>query len=148
MGNMLMIGLIGGAALLVVLIIFGLLISQSRKVDLDDVPEGEDPEWIHSTIPEETREATLADGEGVTLYDHDPGEDLAAPFAEQIEDLVRAEIQSNPVLRPFDVDFGTAPDGGIEFHIQGETYLAIDEIPHQEVREEIKKAIAKYNQEG
>jgi len=148
MSNLLMIGIIGGAVLLVVFIIFGLLISSSRKIDLDAVPEGESPEWIQSDIPEETREATLADREGITLYDHDPGEDLAAPFAEQIEDIVRAAVQADPDLRMYDVDFGTAPDGGIEFHIRGETYTAVDEIPHDEIRSAIKKAIARYNQQS
>lgn len=148
MSNMLVIGLLGVAVLLVVILIFTFLMNRSRKVDLDSVPEGETPEWIHSSIPEETKQATLADQEGITLFDHDPGEDLAAPFAEQIEDILRNQLQVDPALRPYDVDFGTAPDGGIEFHIRGETYAAIDQIPYEEIRAAIKKAIAKYNQEG
>lgn len=148
MSNMLVIGLLGGAVLLVVILIFTFLMNRSRKVDLDSVPEGETPEWIHSSIPEETKQATLADQEGITLFDHDPGEDLAAPFAEQIEDILRNQLQADPALRPYDVDFGTAPDGGIEFHIRGETYTSIDQIPYEEIRAAIKKAIAKYNQEG
>ncbi len=148
MSNMLVIGLLGGAVLLVVILIFTFLMNRSQKVDLDSVPEGETPEWIHSSIPEETKQAILADQEGITLFDHDPGEDLAAPFAEQIEDILRNQLQADPALRPYDVDFGTAPDGGIEFHIRGETYTAIDQIPYEEIRAAIKKAIAKYNQEG
>ncbi len=146
MGNMLLIGMIGGGALLVALIIFGLLISRSRKIDLDSVPEGETPDWIRSTIPDETKDATLTDKEGITLFDRDPGEDLAAPFAEQIEDILRSQLQADPELSFFDVDFGTAPDGGIEFHFRGETYLEIDQLPEESLREAIKKAIEKYNQ--
>jgi len=109
----------------------------------------ETPGWIRSTIPDETMDATKADKEGITLFDHDPGEDLAAPFAEQIEDILRSQLQADPELRFFDVDFGTAPDGGIEFHfrgVRGETYLEIDQIPEESLREAIKKAIEKYNQ--
>ncbi|MCJ7715930.1 MAG: hypothetical protein MUO54_05360 [Anaerolineales bacterium] len=146
MNGMLLIGMIGGGALLVALIIFGLLISRSRKTDLDSVPEGETPSWIHSNIPDETMNASLADKEGITLFDQDPGEDLAAPFAEQIEDILQAQLQADPELTFFDVDFGTAPDGGIEFHFRGETYLEIDQIPEEPLRDAIKKAIEKYNQ--
>lgn len=146
MDDMLLIGMIGGGALLVALIIFGLLISRSRKIDLDSAPEGETPSWIHSKIPDETIDATLADKEGITLFDQDPGEDLAAPFAEQIEDILRSQLQADPELQFFDVDFGTAPDGGIEFHFRGETYLEIDRIPEESLRDAIKKAIEKYNQ--
>ena len=146
MDEMLLIGMIGGGALLVALIIFGLLISRSRKIDLDSVPEGETPDWIRSTIPDETMDATKADKEGITLFDQDPGEDLAAPFAEQIEDILRSQLQADPELQFFDVDFGTAPDGSIEFHFRGDTYLEIDQIPEKSLREAIKKAIEKYNQ--
>jgi len=146
MDDMVLIGMIGGGALLVALIIFGLLISRSRKIDLDSAPEGETPSWIHSNIPDETIDASLADKEGITLFDQDPGEDLAAPFAEQIEDILRSQLQADPELQFFDVDFGTAPDGGIEFHFRGETYLEIDQIPEEYLRDAIKKAIEKYNQ--
>ena len=147
MNMLLVLGIIGGGALLVMVIIFGLLVSQARKIDLDDVPPDEKPEWIESTIPEETRQATQEDGEGVTLYDHDPGEDLASPFAEQIEDLLRAEIRKDPQLSGVDVDFGTGPDGGIEFHIGGETYTSVEQIPDQKLQKAIRKVIADYNRE-
>ena len=48
------------------------------------------PEWMRTTPPEETMAASKADDEGVTLYDHDEGEQLAS-FAEQIEDVLQGE---------------------------------------------------------
>ena len=148
MNTTVLLALLGGGALLMIVIIFLVLFRQSRQIDLDSTPEGEQPEWIKSSIPPETREAARADGEGVTLFDHDPGEDLAAAFAEQIEDILRAEIKNIPELEFTDVDFGTAPDGGIEFHIQGETYTVIDEIPNPRLQQAIRDAIQKYNQQN
>ncbi|MGB8984237.1 MAG: hypothetical protein WCC12_20395, partial [Anaerolineales bacterium] len=70
--------------IIVMLIAWGLVYRKSRQVNLTKTPAGQKPEWMHTTPPAETTAATEADGEGVTLYDYDKGESIAAPFAEQV----------------------------------------------------------------
>jgi len=148
MDNAVLLALLGGGALLLMVIVFVILFRQAQGLDLDSPAEGEKPEWIASQVPEETRAATQADGEGITLYDHDPGEDLAAPFAEQIEDILRAELAKDPELSRQDVDLGTGPDGGIEFHIGGETYTSVEAIPDPRIQAALQRSIEKYNRES
>lgn len=146
MNNYFILAILGGAALVVVLVIYFLLVKQSRKIDFDAAPPGEKPDWIATDIPEETIKAFIEDQEEISLYDLEPGEDLAAPFAEQTEDILRSQMEKDPELKGVDVDFGTGPDGGIEFHIGGETYRSLEEIPDEQVRKAIQLAIARYNQ--
>jgi len=80
---------------IVILVSVGLLafvFMKSNEVQLTGKTEDR-PEWMHSTPPKETLVATRADDEGVTLFDHDAGERLASPFAEQIEDILQDVCQ-------------------------------------------------------
>lgn len=147
MDNTVLLALLGGGALLLMVIVFVILFRKAQGIDLDSPGEGEKPEWIASEIPAETQAATQADDEGIQLYDHDPGEDLAAPFAEQIEDMLRAELAKDPELSRSDVDLGTGPEGGIEFHIGGNTYNSVEEIPDRRIQAALKRTIDKYNRE-
>lgn len=130
------------------LIIWGIAVLMSRRTNLTRRADGQKPNWIRSEPPPETVAASQADGEGTTLYDYDPGESLAAPFAEQIEDILRAQISADPYLRSYDVDFGTAPDGGLEIIVGDKRYTSIEQISDQRLREAVSKAVATYNQRG
>jgi hypothetical protein len=130
------------------LVVWGITILTSRRTNLTRRADGQKPNWIRSEPPPETVHATQADGEGTTLYDHDPGESLAAPFAEQIEDILREQISADPYLRSYDVDFGTAPDGGLEIIVGDKRYTSIEQISDQRLREAVSKAVATYNQRG
>jgi hypothetical protein len=101
---------------------------------------------MHEMPPSETVAATQADGEGVTLYDHDAGERVASPFVEQIEDIVRARLGEDPALASLEVDFGTAADGGLEVWVEGERYSDIDQIPNVRLREVVRQAVESWNQ--
>ncbi|HNO95415.1 MAG TPA: hypothetical protein PKJ84_14665, partial [Anaerolineales bacterium] len=71
--------LVAGA--LMILIALGLLamvFMKSNQVNLTEKTDGK-PEWMHAMPPKETVEATMQDGEGVTLYNFDEGEKVAAP---------------------------------------------------------------------
>ena len=105
----------------------------------------EKPEWMHSMPPQETVNATLADGEGVTSFDYDEGEKLAAPFAEQIEDMLRAKIESDPYLKSFDIDFGTAADGGLEIWVNGEKYDGVANLPDEHLKQALLQAVKEWN---
>ncbi len=137
---------IGIASVVAVVVILALLMWRSRQVNLTDAPPNEKPERMRSTPPPETVAVTRTDREGITLYDYDRGEQLAAPFAEQIEDILRSQLSADPELCFYDVDFGTAPDGGLEIHVGGECYTDIEQIPDERLRAAIKRAIAAYNQ--
>lgn len=95
--------------------------------------------------PKETVAASTADGEGVTLYDHDEGEKLAAPFAEQIEDVLRAKIENDPALKALNVDFGTAPDGGLEIWMDGKKFVGVANLPDERLKAALLQAVREWN---
>ncbi len=136
---------LGGIAIVVMVVALGWLFIRANRVNLTGTKEGEKPEWMRSTPPSETLAATQADGEGITLFDEDSGEKLAAPFAEQIEDIVLNLMEADPLLKKHKLDFGTAPDGGLEIWVDGKSYRAIQDIPEEPIRAAIRKAIDIYN---
>ena len=108
--------------------------------------EKQKPEWMRTTPPPETVAATRVDGERVALYDYDPGEKIAAPFAEQIEDILRAHLSADPALAAMDVDLGTAPDGGLEIWVDGECYTDVSLLPDERLRQAFRQAIERWEQ--
>jgi hypothetical protein len=134
---------------IIMLVVWVLLLRTSRRVNLTRTPDGQKPEWMHTTPPAETTAATQAEGEGVTLYNYDKGENVAAPFAEQIEDILKSQLSADPSLRSYnDIDLGTGPDGGLEIRVGDKRYTGIDQIPDERLRAAIKQAVATYNQRG
>jgi hypothetical protein len=101
---------------------------------------------MRTTPPQETLSATQAEGEGITLFNKDAGEKLAAPFAEQIEDILKNLMASDPQLSRHTVDFGTAADGGLEIWVDGKSYREAKDIPEEAIRSAIQKAIEIYKQ--
>jgi hypothetical protein len=138
---------VGGVAVLGVVVLCVIFILQRRRVDFTGPKSaGQKPEWMHEMPPPETVAATQADGEGITLYDYDEGELVASAFAEQIEDIVRAHVSEDPALAGLDLDFGTGPDGGLEFLVDGQSYTDIGQIPNEHLRDVIHQAIESWNQ--
>ena len=137
--------IVGIIAVLVVVGIAGWLILQGRKFKLNEPAPGEKPEWMRAEPPAETLEALKMEGKPVALYNVEQGENLAAPFAEQIEDIVHASLKADPFLKSILVDFGTAPDGSLEFNINGTKYPNLDAIPEGRVKIIIMQAIDTYN---
>jgi len=136
----------GGAAALAAVMMYVFSLLRTRKVNLTR-PESPDqkPEWMGTTPPLETVAATQADGEGIRLYDHDAGERLAAPFAEQIEDIIRARLSADPALAAMDVDLGTAPDGGLELWVDGVRYTDVNALPDEQLRQTFSQAIEEWD---
>jgi hypothetical protein len=137
---------VGAIVIVVMLASAALLMLRARRVNLIHTSAGQKPEWLHTMPPPETIAATQADGEGITLYDYDKGEKEAAPFAEQIEDILRAQLKAEPDLRSSDIDLGTAPDGGLEIRVGDKSYTSIEQIPNERIRVAIGQAVATYNQ--
>jgi hypothetical protein len=130
---------------IVVLVSVGLLawmFMKANEVKLTGKTDNK-PEWMHSEPPQETMDATRADGEGVTSFDHDAGERLAAPFAEQIEDILRAKLDSDP-FNKFEIDFGSAKDGSLEIWVNGKMYASVDEIPDAGLKQAFDEAVKKW----
>ncbi len=134
---LLMIGALAGLVIVGVLVF---LFYQSNKVDLTS-PTDSKPEWMRQMPPAETISATLTDGEGVQTFNQDPGEKLASPFAEQIEDIVQVRLANHPSLSQYRVDFGSAPDGGLEIHVNGQTFTEIEALPNEALKALIREAI-------
>jgi hypothetical protein len=132
-----------GFSILVIVGIMAWLINRTRKFDITPTSD-EKPEWMRTTPPAETIAATKAKGEGVALYDHEEGEQLAAPFAEQIEDILRAELVKDPELAALKVDLGTAEDGSLEIWVDGESYTDFETLPNKHLRDAIRRASQKW----
>ena len=120
--------IVGAIAIAIAVLLVALVALKARTVDLTQ-PGEQKPEWMRTTPPAETVAAEKADGEGIQVFDRDPGEGLASPFAEQIEDIIRAKLAANPELKHYQVDLGTAPDGSLEISVDGKKYAGIEALP-------------------
>jgi hypothetical protein len=134
----------GGVMVLIAVVLLALVFLKSNQVNLTEKTDGK-PEWMHALPPEETVAATMKDGEGITLFDHDEGEKLAAPFAEQIEDILRAKAENDPYLKSFDIDFGTAADGGLEIWVNGTKYDGVASLPDEKLKETLLQVVKDWN---
>ena len=133
---------IGGVTALAVVVLVVVYIVSMRRFNLTrSEPSDKRPEWMRTTPPPETTAATQASGNGIRPYRHDPGEQVAAPFTEQIEDILRASLGADSVLAAMDVDLGTAPDGSLEVWVDGERYTDFDLIPNERLRQALRDAI-------
>ncbi len=137
---------LGSVATLLVVVVIGWLFARTNKIKLTQTPKGQKPEWMQSMPPQDTVKATTASSQGIGVFGQEAGEQLAAPFAEQIEDIIHAALAADPKLKSYQVDFGTAADGGLEIHVNGQVYRAVKDIPVEPVRAVIEQAIAKYNE--
>jgi hypothetical protein len=142
MFNLILLGL----SILVIVGIMAWLINRTRKFDITPTSD-EKPEWMRTTPPQETIAATTANGQGVSLYEHEEGEQLASPFAEQIEDILRAELAKDPELAALKVDLGTAKDGGLEIWVDGESYTDLETLPNERLRDAIRRASQKWQKD-
>ena len=134
--------ILGAVVILVSVGVLALVFMKSNEVQLTGKTENK-PEWMKSTPPQETVSATRADDEGVTLFDHDAGERIASPFAEQIEDILRAKLDSDP-FNKFEIDFGTGKDGSLEIWVDGNMYASVDEIPDEGLKKAFHEAVEKW----
>lgn len=134
--------ILGAVVILISVGLLALMFMKSNEVRLTGKTEDK-PEWMKTTPPQETLAATRADDEGATLYDHDAGERLAAPFAEQIEDILRAKLDSDP-LNKFKIDLGTGKDGSLEIWVNGKAYASVDELPDEGLKKAFREAVEKW----
>jgi hypothetical protein len=132
--------ILGGVVILIFVGLLAMMFRKSNEVNLTNAGD-QKPEWMRSNPPVETLEATRAEGEGVTLYNADAGEQLAAPFAEQIEDILRARLAADPLLSRFKVDLGTAGNNELEFWVNEKKYASIDELPDEGLKKAVRETV-------
>jgi len=133
---------VGGVVVLISVGLAAVMFLKANQVNLNGKTDDK-PEWMRSLPPKETVDATRAEGEGVTVFNHDEGEQLAAPFAEQIEDILRAKLDSDP-FNQFDIDLGTAKDGSLDIWVNGEKFASVDEITNEGLKQAFLDAIKKW----
>jgi hypothetical protein len=141
--NMLGVGLVG-VALVGIILVFYFLFRKTNTVNLTGGME-EKPEWLRETPPAETLGALLREGKKVTVFDYDQGEKLAAPFTEQIEDIFRAKVEANPELKNYQIDLGSAPDGTLEFWINGKKYASVNDLPDEGLKRAFRESISRWD---
>ena len=135
--------IVGAIAVLVVIVLLIPVLQRSNKVELT-APSDTKPEWMRDMPPAETVAKTLADGEGITVFDYEHGERLAAPFAEQIEDIVRAKMQADPELAEIKIDFGTDKDSTLEIWLNEKKYKSISELPDERLKRIMREAVQRF----
>jgi hypothetical protein len=118
------------------LVVFVPVVLRARKVDLEKGGGTKS-----APPPEETLAALKEDGEEFGLFDQDDGEKIAAPFAEQIEDILAARIKADPGLASVKLDFGTAPDGSLQIWVDEVCYTDVKKIPDEKLRQAVAEAI-------
>ena len=133
-----------GVIIVVMVLLLVPVFIKSRKVNLTGKTD-EKPEWMSSTPPAETMNATRAENEGVTLYNQDADEKIAAPFAEQIEDILRAKLDSDP-FNKFKIDLGTSEDGSLEIWVNGTKYASVNDLPDEELKQAFLEAVKKWEE--
>lgn len=135
--------IVAAVAVLVVIVLLIPVMQRSNKVELTK-PSDTKPEWMRDMPPAETVAKTLTDGEGITVFDYEHGEKLAAPFAEQIEDIVRAGMKSDPELAEMKIDFGTDNDQTLEIWVNDKKYKSISELPDERLKGIMREAVKRF----
>lgn len=134
--------LIAIAAVAAVLVVVAVAFVFWRANQVDMTGTGEDkPDWVRSIPPPQTLAATRARQKDFQMFNHQEGERLASPFAEQIEDVLQALLREHPELNHYHVDLGTAPDGGLEIWVNEQKFDDIDDIPDDDLRDVFRDAI-------
>ena len=135
---------IAGIVILVMLAFLYPVFVKSRKVNLTG-KTADKPDWMRETPPRASSKASLADNEGVTVFDHDEGEKIASPFVEQIEDILRARMDADPYFKQFEIDLGTGADGGLEIWVNGEKYTDIKTLPDEKLKQAFAEAVKQWD---
>jgi cytoskeletal protein RodZ len=126
--------IVGAAVVLVVIVLLVSTFRKARAVSLTENTD-EESERIPSTPLAEmpTAPKTSSDNE------------QAAPFVEQIEDILNENLETDEYLGQYKVDLGAARDGGIEIWVNGEMYTDIRALPDERLIQAIQEAVDQWN---
>jgi hypothetical protein len=144
MASGIVIAIVGLLAVVFVVALLIWTIKKTREKTL--IPPGEQkPDWIRSMPPAETLAATHEENKNFQIFDHDTGEKLASPFAEQIEDILTSMLKKDPSLKSYKIDLGTAPDGALEIWVNETKYNNIEALPDPRLKEFFQAAVERWN---
>lgn len=73
------------------------------------------------------------------------GERSAAIISEQIEEQVKEILKTQGKMLDREIDFASAADGSLEIWIDGEKYNEVSEIPDEDIRAALTKAVEEFN---
>jgi hypothetical protein len=132
--------------LVLIAAVFILLAVRGRRSDTAQPAPARKPDWMKSAPARGTASAVPPGMESNPLYDYQKGEKLASPFAEQVEDIIRARLKAIPALASIQVDLGTFPDGSLEISVDGKSYSDIDQLPDEQLRQVIRGAVQSWDQ--
>lgn len=136
------VGVAGAVTGIVIIILIVALFIRRQRINLTGAGSpGEKPDWMATTPPDESMAVT----KGAGIYGQEAGERVAAPFVEQIEDIVRARIRADVTLAGVQVDLGSAADGSLEIWVDGVRYTAIDDVPNSRLQTLFKEAIEQWH---
>ncbi|WKZ35835.1 MAG: hypothetical protein QY332_19670 [Anaerolineales bacterium] len=135
---------IGAAVIVISVVLLAFMFIKSNQVNLTKKTEDK-PEWMRSTPPPETVEATTASQGGVGLYHQEEGERLASPFAEQLEDILKARLAADPTLKDFTIDLATGKGYELEIWVNGSKYTSIDELPSEKLKSVFREAVDEWD---
>jgi flagellar biosynthesis/type III secretory pathway M-ring protein FliF/YscJ len=112
------------AAILLFLFVVWILIVRSRKSRI--LKPGEALDQVKDArLDEDERPATI--------------------ISEQIEERTKEILEAQGKKLGKEIDFATGADGSLEIWIEGVPYKEVDEIPDEDVRAAVKKAVAEFN---
>jgi hypothetical protein len=133
--------------LVVGVFIVALIVLTIRKTNEKTlIPSGEQkPEWVRSMPPAETLAATHEENKNFQIFDHDTGEKLASPFAEQIEDILTDMLKKDPAFKSYKIDLGTAPNGALEIWVNEKKYDSVEALPDPRLKEFFRAAVERWN---
>ena len=75
----------------------------------------------------------------------DEGERPASIVSEQIEEKVKEILKAEGKTLEQGIDFVTGAGGSLEIWIGEECYKEVDEIPREDIRNAVKKAVSEFN---
>ena len=75
----------------------------------------------------------------------DEGERRATIISEQIEEMVKAILETEGTKIESEIDFATASDGSLEIWIDDVSYTEVEEIPDLRIRDAVKQAVEDFN---
>jgi hypothetical protein len=74
------------------------------------------------------------------------GEREASLISEQIEEMVKKQLDQFPDLAETKIDFGTAADGSLEIWVEDQKYTDVNAIPDQRIQKAVSDAVNRFNQ--
>lgn len=122
--------------LVLAFIVAGAIILFSTRKLGSALPDDQKPEWVRAAMEQANTPISTTEGSQ---------ERMASPVAEAIEGLLQEALQSHPELAGYQIDLGSAPDGGLEIWVNGEKFDGIDALKDENLKKVFREVVAAFN---